>query len=109
MVRALRRQSTAPAYIGEMSLGDSLDALLRATPLTAHVYVGAPLAPGADRRVLAAEAEGAVRAALVAMQGKDAVRGSAKSNQAAVWRSRSHPTSASGCRRSRPPRCARAC
>jgi 1-acyl-sn-glycerol-3-phosphate acyltransferase len=64
------RQSTAPAYIGELSLGQSLDALLRARPLTAHVYVGAPLAPGADRRLLAAEAEGAVRAALVAMQGK---------------------------------------
>jgi 1-acyl-sn-glycerol-3-phosphate acyltransferase len=64
------RQSTAPAYIGELSLGQSLDALLRARPLTAHVYVGAPLAPGADRRLLAAEAEGAVRTALVAMQGK---------------------------------------
>lgn len=78
------RQSTAPAYIGEMSLGDSLDALLRATPLTAHVYVCAPLAPGADRRVLAAEAEGAVRAALVAMQGNDAVGGSAKPAEAPV-------------------------
>ena len=41
------RQSTAPAYIGEMSLGESLNALLRGGPLTAHVYVGAPLAPGA--------------------------------------------------------------
>jgi 1-acyl-sn-glycerol-3-phosphate acyltransferase len=62
------RQSTAPAYIGEMSLGDSLDALLRGGPLTAHVYVGAPLAPGADRRLLAAEAEASVGAALAAMQ-----------------------------------------
>ncbi|BCZ78706.1 1-acyl-sn-glycerol-3-phosphate acyltransferase [Paraburkholderia terrae] len=61
------RQSTAPAYIGELSLGESLDALLRGGPLTAHVYVGAPLAPGADRRLLAAEAEQAVGAALEAL------------------------------------------
>ncbi|ACC71497.1 lysophospholipid acyltransferase family protein [Paraburkholderia phymatum] len=68
------RQSTAPAYIGEMSLGQSLDALLRAGPLTAHVYVGAPLAPGADRRLLAAEAQAAVGAALAALQDPDARR-----------------------------------
>jgi len=68
------RQSTAPAYIGEMSLGDSLDALLRARPLTAHVYVGAPLAPGADRRVLAAEAQAAVGAALAVLQDPEARR-----------------------------------
>ncbi|HZZ01566.1 MAG TPA: 1-acyl-sn-glycerol-3-phosphate acyltransferase, partial [Paraburkholderia sp.] len=37
-------------------------------PLTAHVYVGAPLAPGADRRTLAAEAEGVIAAALREMQ-----------------------------------------
>ncbi|AUT60281.1 lysophospholipid acyltransferase family protein [Paraburkholderia terrae] len=76
------RQSTAPAYIGELSLGESLDALLRAGPLTAHVYVGAPLAPGADRRLLAAEAEQSVRAALVALQNGNAVGGSPKSAEA---------------------------
>ncbi|MBN3753895.1 1-acyl-sn-glycerol-3-phosphate acyltransferase [Paraburkholderia sp. Tr-20389] len=67
-------QSTAPAYIGEMSLGQSLDALLRGGPLTAHVYVGAPLAPGADRRLLAAEAQAAVGAALAALQDPEARR-----------------------------------
>ncbi|MEI5996853.1 1-acyl-sn-glycerol-3-phosphate acyltransferase [Paraburkholderia bengalensis] len=68
------RQSTAPAYIGEMSLGQSLDALLRGGPLTAHVYVGAALAPGADRRLLAAEAQASVAAALAALQDPEAHR-----------------------------------
>jgi 1-acyl-sn-glycerol-3-phosphate acyltransferase len=68
------RQSTAPAYIGDLSLGESLDALLRAGPLTAHVYVGAPLAPGADRRLLAAEAQASVGAALAALQDPEARR-----------------------------------
>ncbi|AXF00318.1 lysophospholipid acyltransferase family protein [Paraburkholderia hospita] len=68
------RQSTAPAYIGDLSLGESLDALLRGGPLTAHVYVGAPLAPGADRRLLAAEAEASVAAALAALQDPEARR-----------------------------------
>jgi 1-acyl-sn-glycerol-3-phosphate acyltransferase len=68
------RQSTAPAYIDEMSLGESLDALLRGGPLTAHVYVGAPLAPGADRRLLAAEAQASVSAALTALQDPEARR-----------------------------------
>lgn len=68
------RQSTAPAYIGDLSLGESLDALLRAGPLTAHVYVGAPLAPGADRRLLATEAQASVVAALAALQDPEARR-----------------------------------
>src|ERR1700744_537354 len=68
------RQSTAPAYIGELSLGESLDALLRGGPLTAHVYVGATLAPGADRRLLAAEAQASVGAALAALQDPEARR-----------------------------------
>jgi 1-acyl-sn-glycerol-3-phosphate acyltransferase len=63
------RQSTAPAYIGDMSLNDSLDALLRARPLTAHLYVCDPLAPGADRRLLASEAQASVDAALQRMRG----------------------------------------
>jgi 1-acyl-sn-glycerol-3-phosphate acyltransferase len=65
--------STAPAYIGDMSLNDSLDALLRAAPLTAHLYVCNPLAPGADRRLLASEAQAAVQAALDRMRGAPAV------------------------------------
>ncbi|WP_144144835.1 lysophospholipid acyltransferase family protein [Paraburkholderia sp. BCC1884] len=63
------RQSTAPAYIDDLSLADSLNLLLQGGPLTAHVHVGAPLAPGADRRTLAAEAEGVIAAALRQMQG----------------------------------------
>ncbi|MDR5732667.1 lysophospholipid acyltransferase family protein [Caballeronia sp. LZ025] len=62
-------QTTAPAYIGDMSLSDSLDALLRGGPITAHLYVCDPLAPGGDRRLLASKAEAAVRAALERMRG----------------------------------------
>jgi 1-acyl-sn-glycerol-3-phosphate acyltransferase len=64
------RQSVAPAYIGDMSLGESVDALLRAGPLTAHLYVGAPIAPATDRRALAAQAREAVAAALAQLQAR---------------------------------------
>ncbi|PXW23676.1 lysophospholipid acyltransferase family protein [Paraburkholderia caballeronis] len=67
---ALGRQSVAPAYIDDISLGQSLDALLRAGPITAHVYVGEALEPGADRRSLAARAEETVRGALEGMRGE---------------------------------------
>jgi 1-acyl-sn-glycerol-3-phosphate acyltransferase len=50
------RQSLAPAYIGDMSLRESIDLVLSAAPLTAHLWVGAPLPAGEDRRVLANEA-----------------------------------------------------
>jgi 1-acyl-sn-glycerol-3-phosphate acyltransferase len=63
------RQSTAPAYIDDLSLGQSLDALLRGGPLTAHVYVGEALASGVDRRTLAAQAEQAIGVALSGLQG----------------------------------------
>lgn len=62
------KQSTAPAYIDDLTLSDSLNLLLRGAPLTAHVYVGAPLAPGADRRTLAAEAQAVIERALREMQ-----------------------------------------
>ncbi len=62
------RQTTAPAYIGEMSLGESLDATLSGGPITAHLFVGEPIMPTADRRVLAAEARDAVACALTQMQ-----------------------------------------
>jgi len=71
------RQSTAPAYIDDLSLSDSLDMLLRGTPLTAHVYVGEPLAPGADRRTLAAQAQDVVGRALREMQHGSAQAGEA--------------------------------
>ncbi|HTH59878.1 MAG TPA: lysophospholipid acyltransferase family protein [Paraburkholderia sp.] len=67
------RQTTAPAYIDDVSLKESLDALLKGAPITAHVYVGAAIEPGADRRELAARAQQAVGAAL------DSMRGSASS------------------------------
>lgn len=63
-------QSVAPAYIDDMTVADSLNALLRGGPLTAHLYVCDPLAPGADRRLLASEAQAAVDAALRRMQGE---------------------------------------
>jgi 1-acyl-sn-glycerol-3-phosphate acyltransferase len=66
------RQSTAPAYIDDLTLGDSLDALLRGGPLTAHVYVGEALAAGADRRTLAAQAQASIETALRGLQGSDA-------------------------------------
>lgn len=62
------RQSAAPAYIDDVSLKESLDALLKAGPITAHVYVGEAIGPGDDRRKLAASAQEAVEAALDAMR-----------------------------------------
>jgi 1-acyl-sn-glycerol-3-phosphate acyltransferase len=76
------RQSTAPAYIDDLSLADSLNLLLRGGPLTAHVYVCAPLAAGADRRALAAQAQGVIEAALREMQGGAATSGALVAEQA---------------------------
>lgn len=64
------RQSTAPAYIGEMSLSQSLDAVLNGGPFTAHVYVGAPIEPMDDRRALSAKAREAVQAGLSELQAR---------------------------------------
>ncbi|MFX1802659.1 lysophospholipid acyltransferase family protein [Paraburkholderia sp. A1RO-5] len=61
---ALGRQSAAPAYIDDVSLKESLDMLLKAGPITAHVYVCEAIEPGDDRRRLAAQAHGAVGEAL---------------------------------------------
>jgi 1-acyl-sn-glycerol-3-phosphate acyltransferase len=62
------RQSTAPAYIGDMSLAQSLEAVLRGGPFTAHLYVGEPIAPMADRRALAGRAREAVGVGLDELQ-----------------------------------------
>ncbi|MEX3557330.1 MAG: lysophospholipid acyltransferase family protein [Burkholderia sp.] len=62
------RQSLAPAYTGKMSLGKSLDRVLRARPLVAHLYVGEPIEAGDDRRGLSARARAAVADALAEMQ-----------------------------------------
>lgn len=64
-------QTLAPAYVDDVSLMQSLDAMLRAKPLTAHVYVGDALPSGDDRRILAKQAEHAVREALQGMQGRE--------------------------------------
>jgi len=61
-------QTTAPAYIDDLSLQQSLDALLKGGPITAHVYVGDAIEPGVDRRELAVRAQQAVAAALDAMR-----------------------------------------
>ncbi|KLU27763.1 glycerol acyltransferase [Caballeronia mineralivorans PML1(12)] len=62
------RQSEAPAYIDDLTLPFTLNAMLRDTPLTAHLYVCDAIAPSADRRVLARQAQAAVEAALRRMQ-----------------------------------------
>ncbi|MFL9963436.1 lysophospholipid acyltransferase family protein [Paraburkholderia sediminicola] len=76
------RQSTAPAYIDDLSLADSLNLLLRGAPLTAHVYVGEPLAPGAERRGLAAQAQEVIAAALRQMQAGTAKAGALVAEEA---------------------------
>ncbi|KVW23800.1 glycerol acyltransferase [Burkholderia ubonensis] len=62
------RQSVAPAYIGELSLGKSLDMVLGGGPLVAHLYVCDPIEPGGDRRATSAAARDAIAAALETLQ-----------------------------------------
>ncbi|PMS15882.1 1-acyl-sn-glycerol-3-phosphate acyltransferase [Trinickia dabaoshanensis] len=62
------RQSTVPAYIDELSLGQSVDAVLRGGPFTAHLYVGEAIEPMSDRRALSAKAREAVGAGLGELQ-----------------------------------------
>lgn len=62
------RQSTAPAYIDDVSLGQSLDAVLRGGPFTAHLYVGEAIAAMDARRALSAKARDAVAAGLGELQ-----------------------------------------
>jgi 1-acyl-sn-glycerol-3-phosphate acyltransferase len=62
------RQSTVPAYIDDLSLGQSLDAVLRGGPFTAHLYVGETIEPMSDRRALSAAAREAVGAGLAWLQ-----------------------------------------
>ncbi|MFP6559984.1 lysophospholipid acyltransferase family protein [Paraburkholderia sp. B3] len=64
------QQSVAPAYIDDVSLKQALDAMLKAAPLTAHVFVGEPIRPEGDRRKLAAQAQAAVEAALEKLRGR---------------------------------------
>ncbi|WP_179404307.1 lysophospholipid acyltransferase family protein [Burkholderia guangdongensis] len=62
------RQSVSPAYVGDLSLGRSLDLVLGGGPFVAHLYVCDPIEPGGDRRAVAAAAQAAVAAALGEMQ-----------------------------------------
>lgn len=62
------QQSLAPAYIGDISLLASLISILRAAPLTAHLYVMAPLEACDQRRELAMRAQTAVQGALQRLQ-----------------------------------------
>lgn len=57
-------QSSAPAYIDNLTLVQTLNAMLRSAPLTAHLYVCEALAPGAERRVLASEAQASIELAM---------------------------------------------
>ncbi|WP_413193892.1 lysophospholipid acyltransferase family protein [Pararobbsia alpina] len=66
------KHTLAPAYIGDMSLLDTLNAMLDAKPLQVHLYVGEGIAPGTERRALSAKVEGVIGAALTAMrEGRD--------------------------------------
>ncbi len=62
------RQSLAPAYVGDMSLMDTLNAMLDAEPLVVHLYIGEVILAGLDRKALAARAEQAIGDALLALQ-----------------------------------------
>lgn len=67
------RQTTAPAYIEDVTLGQSVDAVLRGARLTAHLYVGTPIDPMSDRRALAQIAREAVTQGLEELQASLAV------------------------------------
>lgn len=63
------RQSMDVPFIGDMSLMDSLKAVMGAArPLTAHLYICPPIPPGGDRRQVAAQAQQMIDAALRTMQ-----------------------------------------
>ncbi|WP_347556200.1 lysophospholipid acyltransferase family protein [Robbsia sp. KACC 23696] len=61
-------QSLAPAYIGDMSLGDTLRAVLKEGPIVAHLYVGQALTGLADRRSASQAAHAAIAGMLQEMQ-----------------------------------------
>ncbi|CAN0618872.1 1-acyl-sn-glycerol-3-phosphate acyltransferase [Burkholderia multivorans] len=62
------RQSLAPAYVGELSLGNSLERVLSAGSTVVHLYVCDPIEPGGDRRAMSAAAQASIQAALSEMQ-----------------------------------------
>jgi 1-acyl-sn-glycerol-3-phosphate acyltransferase len=62
------RQTLAPAYVGDMSLMDTLNAMLDVEPLVVHLYIGEAIPVGLDRRALSARAEQMIGGALLALQ-----------------------------------------
>jgi len=62
------RQSIAPAYVGDLTLGETLQQVLACAPITAHLYVGAPIYGLGQRREAAVRAHEAVSDALRALQ-----------------------------------------
>ena len=63
------RQTTAAAYWGDMSMAQSLQAILDG-PLTAHLVVGAPIESAIDRRTMKQAAQESIGWALRSMQGE---------------------------------------
>jgi 1-acyl-sn-glycerol-3-phosphate acyltransferase len=62
------RQSLAPAYTGTTTLFESLNMMLSNGPIKAHLYVGAPIWGGGDRRQLAQQAHQAVEQGFQVLQ-----------------------------------------
>lgn len=62
------RQSLAPAYVGDLGLGEILSRVIAHGPIVAHLYIGQPLRGLTDRRSAAVLAHDAVSDALAALQ-----------------------------------------
>ena len=67
-IAATGELTTIPAYIGDLSMMDTINAILNGPPLVVEVFVGPAVAPEMDRRALAAHSQEAV-AALIARAG----------------------------------------
>jgi len=62
------RQSLAPAYVGDITLGETLRQVLACAPMTAHLHIGAPLHGLTHRREAATRTHEAVSEALRTLQ-----------------------------------------
>jgi len=62
------RQSLAPAYVGDITLGETLRQVLACAPMIAHLHIGAPLYGLSRRREAASRTHEAVSAGLRALQ-----------------------------------------
>ena len=67
-IAATGELTTIPAYIGDLSMMDTINAMLNGPPLVVEVFVGPAVAPEMDRRALAAHSQEAV-ANLIARAG----------------------------------------